>query len=166
MFLEKTVDSPTPSNPIHFMIKTRLPIVLVLGLVSFAVAHAADRWETLEAIHRVENPRNSTRVGAHGELGPYQFRISTWRMYTTKPFTSAINREEADRVAVMHYEWIKAGLEHHGIEASAYNIALAWNGGLDALLRGHTPRASYAYAEQVFNVAQTVQRKQLASADR
>ena len=143
-------------------LRTILPVLILFSSFATAVC-ATERWETLEAIHLVENPHNSTRVGAHGELGPYQFRLSTWRMYSRKPFTLAVNRQESDKVAVMHYDWIKTGLEQNGIEASAYNIAMAWNGGLNSVISGRTPQASRLYAEHVFNLANEIKRNQVAS---
>ncbi len=127
------------------------------------VAQAAGRWETLEAIHWVENPHNSTRLGAHGELGPYQFRQSTWRMYSRRPFYEAINRQYSDEVAIKHYEWLKEGLARAGLDATPYNIAMAWNAGLDAVIGHHVPSASRAYAEQVTNLVDEVKRNELAS---
>jgi hypothetical protein len=133
-----------------------------LGLA--VVARASDRWETLEAIHWVENPHNSTRLGAHGELGPYQFRQATWRMYSRRPFYEAVNRQYSDEVAIKHYEWLKEGLARAGIEATPYNIAMAWNAGLDAVIGHHVPSASRGYAEQVSNIAAEVKRNEVASA--
>jgi hypothetical protein len=134
----------------------------VLGLA--VAAHASDRWETLEAIHWVENPHNSTRLGAHGELGPYQFRQATWRMYSHRPFYQAVNRQYSDEVAIKHYEWLKEGLAHAGLDATPYNIAMAWNAGLDAVIGHHVPSASHGYAEQVSNIAAEVKRNEVASA--
>jgi hypothetical protein len=141
--------------------KFLLLVACFFGLA--VVAQAAGRWETLEAIHWVENPHNSTRLGAHGELGPYQFRQSTWRMYSRRPFYEAINRQYSDEVAVKHYEWLKEGLVHAGLEATPYNIAMAWNAGLDAVVGHHVPSASRAYAEQVNNLVEEVKRNELAS---
>lgn len=109
----------------------------------------------------IENPTNSTRVGRKGELGPYQFRPSTWRMHTKKPFRLAADRAEADKIAVKHYEWIKRGLEQEGREASIYDIALAWNAGLEATLRGSAPSSSHNYASRVESVAKDLKRQQL-----
>jgi hypothetical protein len=138
------------------MPSTHHPLRSALLLVTLAAACASvwgsERWEVLQAINWVENPRNSTRVGAHGELGPYQFRYATWRMYTKKPFALAVQRDEADVVAVRHYEWIKRGLEGGGIPATPYNIALAWNAGLDQVVRGRVPPSAYRYAQQVNNL--------------
>lgn len=136
---------------------------MLLGWVAVAPAlQASDRWETLEAIHAVENPRNRTQPGPHGELGPYQFREKTWRMHTDVDFSHAIVREQADRVAVKHYEWISAGLARNGLLVTPYNIALAWNGGLDATVKGRAPTSSKAYAARVTNIVEQLKSNQVA----
>lgn len=142
----------------------RYALLLIVTLALTGVtAFATQRWETLQAINWVENPRNSTRVGPRGELGPYQFRIATWRMYTRRPFAQAVQREVADEVAVKHYEWLKRGLESSGIEPTPFNIALAWNAGLDQVVNGRPPASAYAYAQQVNNLVAHLERT-LASA--
>jgi len=137
-------------------------ILLVAVAIGGAAAFGSERWETLQAINWVENPHNSTRVGPHGELGPYQFRPATWRMYTKRPFALAVQREAADEVAVRHYEWIRRGLQSNGIEATPYNIALAWNAGLDQVVNGRAPAAAYEYASQVTNLVENLRTRQLA----
>jgi hypothetical protein len=137
-------------------------LLVVIFAMTGVAAFASQRWETLQAINWVENPRNTTRVGPRGELGPYQFRLSTWRMHTRKPFSLAVQREAADEVAVKHYEWLKRNLESNGIQATPYNIALAWNAGLDQVVNGRAPAAAYAYADQVNNLVAQL-RQNLAS---
>lgn len=137
----------------------RLCALLVLSSACIGIANtaqAASRWATLEAIHRLENPRNLTRPGRYGELGAYQFRASTWQMHTKEPFHRALDRGVADRVAVKHYEWLKRGLERAGLQASPYNIALAWNGGLTAAIKGRAPRVAHAYAQRAENIAEVL----------
>ena len=131
-----------------------LMITSVLGLLPLAAA--SDRWETLQAINWVENPTNQTRAGSFGELGPYQFRRDTWRMHTRVPFSQAVDRVQADVVAVKHYEWIKRGLTVAGIDPSPFNIALAWNCGLGAVVSGRVPTVTYRYAEQVNNLVESL----------
>ncbi|MEO7413034.1 MAG: hypothetical protein ABIZ81_06735 [Opitutaceae bacterium] len=116
-------------------------------------AMAASRWETLEAIHAVENPSNSPRPGRFGELGAYQFRAMTWRMHTSLPFSEAIDRRRSDEVAVRHYEWLKTTLTRAGVEPSTYNIALAWNAGANAVITRRVSSASRNYAQRVENLA-------------
>lgn len=137
----------------------------VLGLAILpakATAAAGGRTETLEAIHAVENPHDSMRPGRHGELGAYQFRRSTWRMHTRLPFEQALDRTASDEVAIRHYEWLKRGLVRAGLPPTAYNIALAWNGGLTATIRGSTSSASHHYAERVANLTQELSAGRLA----
>jgi len=127
-------------------------ITVFLALVT-TTALASGRWATLEAIHHLENPRNLARPGSKGELGAYQFRASTWRMHTTVPFARAIKRSESDIVAVRHYEWLRAGLQRAGVEPTPYMIALAWNGGLSAAVKGRAPAVAHDYARRAQNLA-------------
>jgi hypothetical protein len=137
---------------------------LASALVFTTGAGADDRWETLRAINWVENPTNHTRVGKFGEMGPYQFRSGTWRMHTRRPFSQAIQREAADEVAVLHYEWIKDSLEKAGVDASPFNIAMAWNSGVNNVIRGRAPSVSYNYAQRVVNLVHTFKEQELARA--
>ncbi len=125
---------------------------------------ADERWQTLRAINLVENPTNHTKAGRFGELGPYQFRPTTWRMHTKRPFAQAIHREASDEVAVKHYEWIKRTLEKSGVDASAFNIAMAWNSGVSNVLNGRVPTVAYDYATRVTNLVQTFERHTPATA--
>lgn len=133
---------------------TRAVGMLVLLISSWAMAGTAPgRAATLEAIHQLENPRDLVRPGARGELGAYQFRVHTWQMHTSLPFTRALDRRTSDIIAVIHYEWLKAGLESARIPVTPYMIGLAWNGGLSAAVTGRSPRAAHAYAERAANLA-------------
>lgn len=134
-----------------------LLVVLGLGLMSDARGTPVpSRWATLEAIHQLENPRNVTTPGTFGELGAYQFREMTWRMHTTTPFERALDRRVSDEVAVKHYEWLKRRLDRAGLPATCYNIALAWNGGVESVLRGRAPAVAHNYAERATNLARAL----------
>jgi hypothetical protein len=126
----------------------------------------ADRWETLTAIHWIENPTNDPAPGAHGELGAYQFRRSTWRAYTSLPFEYARNRSHADEIAVRHYDWLRRGFENAGLSPTPYRIALAWNAGLNAALHGRAPRASHDYARRVVNIVESLKERTANAAQR
>lgn len=132
---------------------------LIMSVVAVVVpsVQAAGRWATLEAIHQIENPMELTRRGAHGELGAYQFRETTWRMHTNEPFSRALDRAKSDMVAVRHYEWLKKGLERAGLVPTPYNIALAWNGGLDAVVQGRSVAGTHDYARRAVNLAQVLE---------
>lgn len=128
-------------------------VLFVILFFAVSLSQASVRWATLEAIHQLENPRNLTRPGPCGELGAYQFRISTWRMHTKTPFERALDRRISDMVATRHYEWLKRGLEQARLPATPYNIALAWNGGLDAAIAGRSPLTAHDYAGRAANLA-------------
>lgn len=137
-----------------------------LVLCAALPAAAGDRADTLRAINLVENPTNHTRRGSKGELGPYQFRVQTWRMHTRKPFSLAVVREHADEVAIKHYEWIKRGLTDSGIDPNPFNIAMAWNSGLGAVTNGRVPTVTYNYAERVHNLVEAQQQQRAVAAVR
>lgn len=142
----------------HSFLRAAHPFAVLLFVLFGAILRvdAASRWAVLEAIHKLENPKNSPAPGKHGELGAYQFRSMTWQMHTTVPFQRAINRETSDVVAVKHYEWIKRGLEAARLPATPYNVALAWNGGLGAAISGRAPRAAHDYAQRAMNLAASI----------
>ena len=135
-------------------------LLLLTGVFVFTTAMSADeRWQTLRAINWVENPTNHTKTGRFGELGPYQFRPGTWRMHTKRPFSQAVQREASDEVAVKHYEWIKRTLEKSGVDASPFNIAMAWNSGVTNVLNGRVPAVAYDYATRVSNLVETLKER-------
>lgn len=113
-----------------------------------------ERQDVLDAIHQVENPNNVRRPGPAGELGAYQFRRETWQMYTGRPFHDALDRQCSDIVATRHYDWLIRYLVRGGKSPTTYNIALAWNAGLGAVLRGRIPASSHRYAERVVNLVE------------
>jgi hypothetical protein len=63
---------------------------------------------------------------------------------------------------VKHYDWIKSELEKRGITATPYMIALAWNGGIKAVLAGHPPAPAVDYASRAANLAQYFEKSELA----
>jgi hypothetical protein len=85
-------------------------------------------------------------------------------MHTRKPFALAVQRQTADEVAVRHYEWLKRGLESNGIDATPYNIALAWNAGLDQVVNGRVPASAQEYATQVSNLVENLKARVAANA--
>jgi hypothetical protein len=142
----------------------RLVPLAVVSCLLAAPARASERWATLEAIHRLENPRDTDEPGSFGELGAYQFREQTWKMHTQAPFSRALDRRASDAVAVKHYDWIKAEIERRGLEATPYRIALAWNGGIRAVLDKNPPAAVADYASRASNIAEELVKSELADA--
>jgi hypothetical protein len=139
-------------------------VIVILLLVAAPRAAATERWATLQAIHLLENPADSSQPGSLGELGAYQFREETWRMHTTAPFQLALDRRVSDAVAVKHYDWLRSELVRRGIEATPYRIALAWNGGLKAVLSARPTPAAMDYASRAANLAAEFERLSLADA--
>jgi hypothetical protein len=149
--------------PARAPLAARLACVFVFSsLLLVAQGRASERWATLEAIHQLENPRNSAEPGQRGELGAYQFREQTWRMYTQAPFSRALDRRSSDAVAVKHYNWLRTELERRGAEASPYAIALAWNGGISAVFEQHPCAAAVDYATRAANIAADLESKEVA----
>jgi hypothetical protein len=144
---------PAVRTPKRSFVRAAYPLIAVLLFASIGGAQAASRSATLEAIHKLENPRNSPKPGRHGELGAYQFRASTWKMHTAVPFQHALDRGTSDAIALKHYEWIKRGLEAARVPATPYYIALAWNSGLNAAITGRSPRIAHDYAQRAANLA-------------
>jgi hypothetical protein len=143
----------------------RVAQVFVLALLfPLADARATERWATLEAIHQLENPNDTAAPGPCGELGPYQFREQTWKMHTIAPFSRALDRHSSDAVAVKHYEWLKAELARRGIPVNPYTIALAWNGGLRAVVQPDPAASVVDYATRVANLAADFESHQVAVA--
>ncbi len=138
-------------------------VMLVAVLNGGGSVLASERWETLQAINWVENPYNSPKAGPGGELGPYQFRPATWRMYTRKPFALAVERQHSDDVAVRHYEWIKRSLLNSGINPTPFYIALAWNAGIGQVVDGRAPASAYKYASQVNNLVGVLKARQIGA---
>lgn len=143
------------STPSRSIVRAAYPTAaLLLAVFAFVgSSKASSRWATLEAIHKLENPRNSTKPGRHGELGAYQFRAATWRMHTSMPFHHALDRSISDAIAVKHYEWIKRGLEAARLPPTPYYIALAWNSGLAGTVSGRAPRVAHDYAQRAADLA-------------
>lgn len=113
-----------------------------------------DGYRLLAAIHLAENPNDVTTPGPNGELGPFQFRRTTWERLTTLPFTVeyACDRQFAFSLAVIYYHEIRLALLRAGIEPTPTRIAAAWNAGAGAVIRGTTPPSALQYATRVCNI--------------
>ena len=161
---DEVIIAPVPTSSRNFNRWGRLPVIgLAIALaMAPAISRASSRAETLEAIHRVENPLDSSRPGKYGELGAYQFRRTTWSMHTSVPFERALDRKISEEVAIQHYEWLRRGLLRNGLPQTPYYIALAWNGGLSSVVRGRSTTAARDYAARVNNLATELKTNQFA----
>src|SRR4051812_42831736 len=89
--VKTSLSLPAPAwilRPMPSMIRRLCGVIVFAG--SALALQAGTRWETLEAIHWVENPTDSARPGPCGELGAYQFRLETWKMHSRRPFSAAV----------------------------------------------------------------------------
>jgi hypothetical protein len=138
-----------------------MALPIIVAVQSIACIHMSERnsstqvFRLLEAIHQKENPENVRTPGAHGELGPFQITLDVWRQHTLLPFTAqyACDDDVAQSVALKHIRWIENLLVKHGVAPSVFNIALAWNGGInDAYAPAHVSAAVFEYAQAVENL--------------
>jgi hypothetical protein len=151
--------------PFRVPMLARVAPVFAFALFSpLTEARATERWATLEAIHQLENPNDTSQPGPCGELGAYQFREQTWRMHTIAPFSRALDRHSSDAVAVKHYDWLKSEIARHGVEVSPYTIGMAWNGGLKAVTEPDPPASVVDYASRVANLAADFESHEVAFA--
>jgi hypothetical protein len=90
--------------------------------------------------------------GKLGELGAYQFRKETWMELSKEPHSSARNPKIGNKVAGMFLNKIKDAYERHGIPITAYNCALAWNGGISSVVSNRVTPAAKNYAQAVHNL--------------
>lgn len=79
-------------------------------------------------------------------------------MHPAVPFARAIDRREWDALAALHYAWLCRELTRAGLAPTPYLIALAWNGGLTAEVKGRAPRVAHDYAQRAENWAAEFER--------
>lgn len=139
-------------------------LAVACGFSWVVPAKAWERSDVLSAIHQVENPRDTLRIGRRGELGPFQFRPAVWSCYTGKPFSLAADAAEAQLVAEAHYDWIKRGLERNGLAVTPFSIGLAWNAGLMATVNNRVHEQSRQYAQRVANLVESMEAERNAAA--
>jgi hypothetical protein len=130
--------------------KAVLPVLAVLFLLP--PAPAVELELLLDATRAVE--QWDGRDGAAGELGPYQIRAATWRQHMGDlPFPKAREERWGRECARRHLAWLQEQLAAAGVDPSAFNLALAYNAGLQAVLRGRAPVRAYQHATRVRNLS-------------
>lgn len=98
----------------------------------------------LQALALVESGGDARAVGAAGERGAFQMTpavVASWGGY-------------GEREAAKEVRLIERTLLHAGIEPTAFHLALAWNAGRGAVLRGQAPVRAYRHAGLVENTFQ------------
>ncbi len=124
--------------------------------VPFELWHATHHRTTLQGIALVEHVTDPAKPGDAGELGYHRITPGVWAQHTTAPFIWAGTDEALELwVAQRHLDWLERGLlAQHPRPVSPYWLALAWNAGLTATLRGETTAAQRDYAQRVQNLCQ------------
>lgn len=93
----------------------------------------------LQALALVESGDNPQARGAAGELGRFQMR----------PAVVASCGGYGEKEAAHYARWLELQLVAAGADPLPFNLALAWNAGPGATVRGRAPISSYDYARRV-----------------
>lgn len=131
-----------------------LVLLPVLGFCGLQAAGARQRADEalLAAIALVENAPAGER-GSRGEFTRYQFLPSVWAEYTTATVAQA-ERDPAlvEAVAQAHLDWLRRELHLSGVKPTARNLAMAWNAGATAVIKGRVPLRARDYGQRVVNL--------------
>lgn len=129
------------------MVRLLIFLAAVVGVVA-AQASELDATRLAGALRVREGYRGVD--GRLGELGPWQLREITWRQHMAgKPFAMARQEGPARLCAERHIEWLRRELRRIGLPDSVFNVAAAWNAGLDRYTTGRAPERAYLYARDV-----------------
>jgi hypothetical protein len=127
---------------------TPTPIVITV-----AAQPVPDMARLLRCIGQVERVRGSHRRGHFGERGKYQFTEATWKSVTSIPFDEAENDQVSDNVARFYLNKLRYQLLERRIDATVYNIAMAFHCGLNgAVLRTFQSQDAKEYCIRVENL--------------
>lgn len=110
-----------------------------------------DLHRLAHAIAKQESGCSDMAVGANGERGRYQFQEQLWRSITPVFFGAAHDPVTATRVAIRHLEWLAQKLRKN-LRApfwTAYDLALAWKSGPNAVIHNFTTIAQREFAASV-----------------
>lgn len=127
-------------------------ILLIAGLAIVSAKSAeVDVPRYLDSTRLIENVDG--RDGAHQERGPYGIRPATWRQHMgTLSFALAREERWGRECARRHVAWLQGQLQAAGIDPNVYNLALAYNAGLETVLRGRAPVRAYDHATRLRNL--------------
>lgn len=121
---------------------------IALTVVVAAHASGLDAQRLADALRVREGYRG--QPGALGEAGPWQIRAVTWAQHMPGiPFARAVQAGPARTCALKHIAWLSAALEARGVPATAFNVAVAWNAGLERYTSGGAPVRAYRYGADV-----------------
>lgn len=104
----------------------------------------------LAAIAAVESGGDSRAIGHAGERSAYQITEAVWREETSLPFSRAFNDADAFAVARKHAYTLIWALRGRGITPDVRRLAIAWNGGIEAVILNKFANADVrSYGERV-----------------
>lgn len=129
-----------------------IPIKLLsaLLLTTLSLSAQVDSARFLSAISYVETRNRNELIGKAGERSAYQFMPIIWKFHSNLPFEIAsINRQEADRVALAHFNYLASKLTKMGKDVTPYNLALCWNAGETRVRRNNLLDSHHRYARMV-----------------
>ena len=107
----------------------------------------------LRALSEIETGGDHARIGHHGERSAFQMKRMVWKKYTSRPFVEATTNPELARdIALRHMYFLAVELEKMHKPVTAYNLAVAWNGGLGIVARRTPPRDTRDYARRLDNL--------------
>jgi hypothetical protein len=114
------------------------------------------------ALAQIETPHGvPAKPGPAGETGRWQLTpaVRHDRGQELRAHGIPVTDETIARAQV---RWLEAELVKAGVDPLPFNIALAWNCGLDRTVSGRAPVASYDFAARVCVVTTDNLKKQLA----
>lgn len=131
-------------------------ILLTFLLLSSACwASPLDIERALDATRAVENWEG--RDGKGGELGPYGIKRVVWEQHMGRlDFALARQESYGRECAKRHILWLARQLKARGVAQDMMMMALAYNAGLDRVLRGKASDFSWGHARRVNNVYQSI----------
>lgn len=143
-----------PAKPKRLL--TAFALSLIFTHEAPAGSEPIDEIRLLAAIAQVETGvkninRPSRRIGARGERTAWQIMPATWACYTPAPFMTAGTDGRLDGlVALAHLRSLRSALTAEGFKPNPYALALAWNAGINAVLRDRLPVGTRDYADRVW----------------
>lgn len=102
----------------------------------------------------VETPNGvPAHPGPAGETGPYALtpRVRVDRGRELRARGEKVTDEAIAREQIL---WISRGLKAAEVDVNVFNIALAWNCGLEQTVQGRAPERSYDFAGRVRNLVE------------
>lgn len=108
----------------------------------------------LWALALVETPHGvPARPGPAGETGRWQLTpaVRHDRGAELRARGEAVTDEAIAREQLL---WLARGLERRGVPVTPFNLAVAWNAGLNRYTSGKAPVRAYEFARRVENLAE------------